>query len=142
MRCTIYVLNPNANLTDAHLALSLPLSTHRTSSAHSQSSYHRAIQHNRRYSRAINLHTHQMHRCSRVHERRRLQTPIGGWWSRRFLNGRLLLAGCTLLAIDRWGDLFHPSSARDGVAGVFIRGDHGLAFGADVLGIDWLRLAE
>lgn len=117
------------------------LSKYKHSSASLRSSCHRAIQQKRRSSCAINLRTRQMHRCSRGTERSRLQTPAEGWWSQCFPKGRLLLAGGACLAIDWWGYLTHPSSTRDGVAGVLIDGDHGLAFRADVLGIDWLRLA-
>lgn len=111
------------------------------SSVHPQSSCRRAVQQRGRSCRAIDLRTRQMHRYSRANYRARLQTPLNGRWSRQLFSGRLLLASGTLLAVDRWRYLAHPSSTGDGVAGVLVDGDHGLAFRADVLGIHWLRLA-
>ena len=110
--------------------------------AYSQSSRHRAVQQKRRSSRATSLRTRQMHRRRGVWKRGTLQTPIAGRRTRHFLNGRLLLrARGTRLAVGRRGDLAHPAGAQDGAAGVFVLGHHGLAFGADVLGVHCLRLA-
>ena len=82
-----------------------------------------------------------MHRRRGVWKRRTLQTPIAGRWTRYFLDGRLLRARGTRLAVGRRGDLAHPAGAQDCAAGVFVLGHHGLAFGADVLGVHCLRLA-
>lgn len=118
------------------LARNVSLCPHRSSTVHSRSSCRRAIQQKRRSSRTPNLRTRQMHRWGRNGYRSRLQTPLSVRWSRRFLNGRLILASGALLAIDGWGYLAHPSSTRDDVAGVFVDRDHGLALRADVFGID------
>lgn len=107
----------------------ISLSTYISSAAHLRSSCHRAIQQKGRSSHAIHLRTRQLRRCSRI-KRSGLQTSP------------LLLAGGARLAVDRRGYLAHPSCIIDGVAGILVNGDHGLAFRADVIRIDWLWLVK